>query len=130
MRVAYGVASIYALSYYDKLQRSVIQAYGQRSAQVPKQMRITPIWANMGVFGPEDTEKVDNCRVDKLIRKSVRDFAINSIRSKSLTFDLLKIVDPTTDPTTAAPTVQMNKFLQICPTSAESHPYDKTYWIC
>jgi hypothetical protein len=43
------------LSYYDKLERSVDQAYGQRSAQVPKQMLITPLWANMGVYGPEDT---------------------------------------------------------------------------
>ena len=32
--------------------------------QVPKHAIIIPNWANMGVFGPEDTEKVDNGRID------------------------------------------------------------------
>ena len=51
LRVTDGVAWIDTLGYDDKLQRSVVQAYGQRSAQVPKQIMITtPMWANTGVL--------------------------------------------------------------------------------
>ncbi len=32
----------------DELQRSVVQSYGQRSAQVPNQIIITPIWVKHG----------------------------------------------------------------------------------
>ena len=56
LRVADGVDWIDTLGYDDTLQRSVVQAYGQRSDQVPKPMLIAPIWANMGVYGLEDTE--------------------------------------------------------------------------
>ena len=58
------MAWIDTLGHDDNIQRSVAQAYGQRSAQVPKHAIIIPNWANMGVFGPEDTEKVDNGRID------------------------------------------------------------------
>ena len=118
LRVTDGVAWIDAMAYDDKLQRSVVQAYGQRSAQVPRQMIISPIWANMGVYGPEDSEKVDNARIEKFIRKSVRDFVANSVRNKSITFDELAVVDPAAAPATVAPTLQTNKFIKTCPNSA------------
>ena len=63
LSVTDGVDWIDVLGYDDTLQRPVVQAYGQRSSQVPKQTIIAPIWANMGVYGPEDAEKVDNGRI-------------------------------------------------------------------
>ena len=72
----------------------------------------------MGVYDIEDTEEVDNGRIDKFIRKSIRDFRAINIRSKSLAFDSLAIVNPTTAPTTVAPTLQMHEFGKTCPNSA------------
>ena len=118
------------LSYDDKLQRSAIQAYGQKSAQVPKRMITTPIWANVGVDGPEATEKVGNGRVDKFIRTSVRDATTSNMRSKSLTFDVLAIIDPKTAPTTVAPTLQTNKFVKTCPSSAIFIPHTAGHRGC
>ena len=81
-------------------------------------MIITPIWANMGVDGLAETEKVDNCRIDTIIRKSVRDFTANSIRSNLLIFDYFAIIDPSVDAATAAPMFHMHKFVKTCQKSA------------
>ena len=57
-------------------------------------------------------------RIEKCIRTSIRDFTTNIIRSKSLTFDSLAIINPAVAPNTVAPTLQMNKFVKTCPNSA------------
>ncbi len=91
---------------------------------MPTQIIITPIWANVGVYGPEDREKVDNGNImTKFFRRTIRDFTTNIIRSKSLAFDLLTIVDPTTDPTTVAPNLHMHSFVKTSPNSAIFLPH-------
>ena len=74
LRVTDGAVWVDLLPYDDKLQHSVIQAYGQMSAQLPMQMVISPVWANMGVIAPDSNEKVDNARIESFIRSSAQNF--------------------------------------------------------
>ena len=130
LRVTDGVAWIDVIGYYDTLQRSGVQSYGQRSAQMPKQPLSTPMWANVGVHGPEDTTKVNNGRIDLFIRKLTRDCTIKLIRSKGVTFDSLAFIDPATAPTRVAPTLHMKKFVKTCPNLAGFLPCGRAYCIC
>ena len=118
LRITDGVAWVDACPYDGKFQHSMIQTYGQRSASVPTQMIITPIWANMGAYGADDTEKVDNLRIQGYIRKSVRNFLASQIRDKCITFDDVPVIDPAAPSATAAPVLQTNKFVKTCPNSA------------
>ena len=85
-------------------------------------MLITPIWANMGVYGLEDTEKVDHGRIGKFMCTAIGDFTASSMRSNRLTFDLLTIIDQAVAPSTVAPTLQMIKFDKTCIISAGFFP--------
>ena len=120
LRVTDGVAWVDLLPYDDKLQHAVIQAYSRRSAAVPTQMVIAPIWANMGFHGNGQgaTEKVDNARIETFLRKSVRNFCANRIRDKSLKFPEVPSVDQRSAPAMAAPTLDVSKYAKTCPNAA------------
>ena len=48
LRVADGVVWVDLCPYDDKLLHGIIRAHSRRSAQVPTQKVISPMWANMG----------------------------------------------------------------------------------
>ena len=120
LRVIDGVAWIDLCPYDDKLMQSIIWSYGRRSAQVPTQSVISPIWANMGKTGDgeEATAKVDNARIETFLKKSARNFTASRIRDKSLIFSEVPIVDPSTSPTTSAPALDVSKFVKTCPNAS------------
>ena len=121
LRVTDGVVWVDLCPYDDKLQHSIIRAYARRSAQVPTQMVISPIWASMGHHGSgnEAVEKVDNGRVEAFLKKSVRNFTVSRIRDNTLKFSEVPVVDPSTiAPATSAPTLDLSKFVKTCPNAA------------
>jgi len=120
LRISDGVAWIDLLPYDDKLQHAVLQAYSRRSAQVPTQMVIAPIWANMGHIGhgTEAVDKVDNARIESSLKRSVRNFVAARIRDRTLRFSEVPMVDPTSVPATSPPTLDPSKFLKTCPNAA------------
>ena len=121
LRVTDGVAWVDLCPYDDKLQHSIIQAYGRRSAQEPTQMVISPIWANMGHHGrgPQAIEKVDNARVETFLKKSVRNFCASRMRDGTLKFSEVPVVDHAkAEPATEAPTLDSKQFVKTCPNAA------------
>ena len=112
-----GVAWVDLFPYDDKLQHSVLQAYGQQSASVPAQAVVSPIWAKMGVEGPANTEKVDNRRVESFISKSQRSFVELSIKEKRMIISDLNI-GAGTNGLGAGPTYAPEAYVQTCPNAA------------
>ena len=112
-----GVAWIDLFPYDDKLQHSVLQAYGQQSASVPAQAVVSPIWAKMGVQGPDGAPKVDRKRVEVFIARSQESFVQLSIREKKINIPDLDL-DTASDPAGAAPTFDPQAFVQTCPNAA------------
>ena len=121
LRVTDGVVWVDLCPYDDKLIQSIVRAYSRRSAQVPTQMVISPIWANMGQVGSgnEAVDKVDNARVEAFLKKAARNFTASRIRDKTLTFSELPVVDPSSiAPATSAPTLDLSKYVKTCPNAA------------
>ena len=119
LRVTDGIVWIDLCPYDDKLMHSIVRAYARRSAQVPTQMVISPIWANMGHHGQgnEAVDKVDNARVENFLKKSVRNFTASRIRDKTLTFSEVPVVDSAA-PATSAPALDLSRFVKTCPNAA------------
>ena len=121
LRITDGVVWVDLCPYDDKLQHSIIRAHGLRSAQVPSQMVISPIWANMGNIGSGQgaVEKVDNARVEAFLKKSVRNYTASRIRDKTLTFSEVPVIDTAkTAPAASAPTLDLSKYVKTCPNAA------------
>lgn len=121
LRVTDGVVWVDMLPFDEKFQNSIIQAYGRRSAQMPTQMIISPIWANMGNTGSgqEAIEKVDNGRIEVYLKKSTRNFCASRLRDKSIKLTDLAVVDPASAASTDAnPKLDSSKFVKTCPNAA------------
>ena len=117
-----GVAWVDVTPYDDKLQQSVIMAYGEQSVNTPSQCIVSPIWANLGVQGPDSTEKVDNDRVSKFISSSSQAFASNRISDGSLKFEGLDVEAARKASATQPPTYDVAMFAQTCPNATGALP--------
>ena len=72
----------------------------------------------MGVYGPEETEKVDNCRVESFLKKSLPLYVGRLIKEKALKFDDMDVDLATSDVGMKPPALDTKSFTQTCPNTS------------